>query len=669
MMRPIKEPNFDPSDDLRQAGLRLEIIYYLALVIFVILAGRLWYLQVMNRQVFADRAEQNRTRALPIPARRGTILDRKGRILVTSQSSYNIIISREEAVKNFDEIADLLVSDLGIDRDWLDKRFEAAKYEAKHESIVVKELATPADVAWVSAHQYEYPMIRAEEAPRRQYPFGIMAAHALGYVGEVDRRELNDPKSPFSKENGFKLGDIIGKAGIERTYNEVLMGKDGERRVLVDSKGRIQREIERIEPIPGRDLHTTLDLDLQLIAEEQTDTMPAKRGVILVADPKNGEILALVSHPAFDPNIFSLRAKTDEGEREIRGLQGDPDKPLYNRAIQGIYPPGSTWKLMTTVAAMNEGVITPESKIQDGSIQLGNHLMRSITNLGMPDAVTAITHSSDGFFYRLGLKMGPERFERWIKIFRFGERTGIDLPQEVVGRLPTRAYKENSTRNMLKNRRQTQGLPWTEKDEEEVRRAARWTEYDMAASAFGQGTNAITPIQLLRYVNGLAVGGQMYTPHLFWKASPGVDHNGESRPALIYEDKNKYVVPMSSAIREVVKKGMWQAVNAGGTAGGTAIEGFDVCGKTGTAQVASTERAGKKTQDHAWFMGFAPRENPEIGMVVLTENSGFGSRQSVPRAKPIFDNYYRRTRGLPEETVAEVETEGSKRRVATKGPN
>ncbi len=669
MMRPIKEPNFDPNDDLRQAGSRLEIIYYLALVIFVILAGRLWYLQVMNRQVFADRAEQNRTRALPIPARRGTILDRKGRILVTSQSSYNIIISREEAVKNFGEIAELLVRDLGIDRDWLDKRFEAAKYEAKHESIVVKELATPADVAWVSAHQYEYPMIRAEEAPRRQYPFGIMAAHALGYVGEVDRRELNDPKSLFSKENGFKLGDIIGKAGIERTYNDVLMGKDGERRVLVDSRGRIQREIERIEPIPGRDLHTTLDLDLQMTAEEQTDTMPSKRGVIVVADPKNGEILALVSHPAFDPNIFSLRAKTDEGEREIRGLQGDPDKPLYNRAIQGIYPPGSTWKLMTTVAALNEGVITPESKIQDGSIQLGNYLMRSISNLSMPDAVTAITYSADGFFYRLGLKMGPERFERWIKIFRFGERTGIDLPQEVVGRLPTRAYKENITRNMLRNRRQAQGLTWTEKDEEELKRAAKWTDYDMAASAFGQGTNAITPIQLLRYVSSLAVGGQMYTPHLFWKASPGVDHNGEPRPELTYEDKNKFVVPMSSAIREVVKKGMWQAVNAGGTAGGTAIEGFDVCGKTGTAQVASTERAGKKTQDHAWFMGFAPRENPEIALVVLTENSGFGSRQSVPRAKPIFESYYRRTRGIPEETVAEVETENSKRRVANKGQN
>ncbi|MBO0798524.1 MAG: penicillin-binding protein 2, partial [Blastocatellia bacterium] len=646
-MRPKKEPIFDPIDDLRQAGSRLEIIYYLALVIFIILAGRLWYLQVMNRQVFAERAEQNRTRALPIPARRGTIFDRKGRVLVTSQSSYNIIIGREEAIKSFDEIAALLVRDLGIDKDWLDKRLEAAKYEPKHESIVVKEIATPADVAWVDAHKYEYPMIRAEVAPRRQYPFGEMAAHALGYVGEVDRKELNDPKSPFSKEKGFKFGDIIGKAGIERTYNDILMGKDGERRVLVDSRGRIKREIDRTDPIPGRDLYTTLDLDIQQAAEAQTATMPSNRGVIVVADPNNGEILALVSHPAFDPNIFSLRAKTDTGGREIRELQSDPDKPLYNRVIQGMYAPGSTWKLMTTVAALNEGVITPETRLPGGGIQLGNYFMKSFVNLAMPDVVTAITHSSDGFFYRVGLKMGPERFERWVRIFRFGELTGIDLPQEVKGRLPTRAYKEQLMRNMLMNRKKAQGLPWTDKDEGEVKKAAKWTDYDMAASAFGQGTNATTPIQLLRYVNGLAMGGQMYTPHLFLRALPGINHEGEYRPEVFYEDKNKFVVPMSPTIQEVVKKGMWQAVNAGGTAGGTAVAGFDVCGKTGTAQVASADRAGKKTQDNAWFIGFAPRDNPEIAMVILTENAGFGAKQSVPRAKPIFEGYYMRTRGIP----------------------
>ncbi|MBK8313540.1 MAG: penicillin-binding protein 2 [Acidobacteria bacterium] len=648
-MKQVKEPSFDPIEDLRKAGIRLEVLRYLAIGIFVILTGRLWYLQVMNTAAFAEKAEQNRTRILTIPARRGVIFDRKGRVLVTSQPSYNIVISRKD-VKNFSELSDLLVANLDeIDKDWLSRRFEAAKFEAKYESIVVKEMATAADVSWVEAHQYEYPMIRAEEAPRRYYPYAIMAAHALGYVGEVDKKELNDPASPFNKEKGYKLGDIIGKSGIERTYNEILMGKDGERTVVVDSRGRIQREISRNEPVPGRDLYTTLDLDIQKMAEDQTDTMPAGRGVIVVSDPNNGEIFALVSHPAFNPNVFSLSSKTDEGKDKIRELYEDSDKPLFNRATQGTYPPGSTWKLMTSVAGLNEGVITPEnSRIQDGGIQLGNYYMNSLSNYGMPDVVTSIARSADGYFYRLGLKMGAERFEKWVKIFRFGERTGVDLPREVSGTIPTRQVKENITRNIMKRRKTENGQPWTEQDDEAARKAAKWTEYDMAASAFGQGTNAATPIQLLRYVGGLAVGGRMYTPHLFLKAEPGTDREGKSHPEAKFEDRNQYQVPMNEAIHDIVRKGMWQAVNAGGTAGAAAVEGFDVCGKTGTAQVASNDKAGSKNKDHAWFMSFAPRDKPELAMVILTENAGFGGKQSAPRAKPIYEDYYRRTRGLPD---------------------
>lgn len=651
-MKPVREPSFDSAEDLRRAALRLEIMRYLAMVIFALLVGRLWFLQIMNSGVYAERAEQNRTRILPIPARRGTIFDRKGKVLVTSQPSYNIVISRKD-VRNFDEIAEVLVKNLNVDRDWMAKRFEAARFEAKYESIVVKEQVSSADVAWVRAHQYEYPMIRAEEAPRRLYLHGIKAAHALGYVSEVSRNELNNPDSAFSREKGFKLGDIIGKAGIERTYNEILMGKDGERRVLVDSRGRIQRELDRIEPTPGRDLYTTLDWDIQEIAEQQTDTMPAGRGVITVADPNNGEILALVSHPAFDPNVFSLRAKTDEGREEIERLTEDPNRPLYNRVIQGMYPPGSTWKLLTTVAALNEGVITPEnSRIQDGGIQLGNYFMNSLSHLGMPDVVTAIARSADGYYYRLGLKMGPDKFERWVTEFGFGKRTGIDLPREVSGIAPTRAVKENITRNIMKRQKEAKGLEWTEKDEEAAKKAGRWTDYDMAASAFGQGMNASTPIQLLRYVSGLAVGGQMHTPHLFLKAVAGTDRNGQYYGEIFYEDKNKFVIPMSPATKDIVKTGMYQAV-AGGTAGAAAVEGFDVCGKTGTAQVASNDKAGRKNQDHAWFMSFAPRDNPELAMVILTENAGFGGRQSAPRAKPIYEDYFRRTRGLPDPAVAE----------------
>ncbi len=620
-MKPIKkDSNLESIDELRQAGFRLEAIRFLALAIFFVLAGRLWYLQVMNSGVYAEQADQNRIRILPIPARRGTIFDRKGRELVTSRAAYNIVVSRKD-VKSFDEITELLVANLGIERAWLEKRFNDALFEAKWESVVVKEVATDADVAWVMAHQFEHPELRAEEAPQRVYRHHQLAAHALGYVGEVSPNELKSGQ--FSKENGYKLGDIIGKAGIERFYNDVLTGNDGARRVVVDSKGRIQSEIERVEPTPGRDLYATLDLDIQLKSEEEADLMPSGRGAIVAMDPNNGEILAMVSRPAFDPNIFSQRAKTPEGKTEIRELQEDPDKPLYNRVIQGEFPPGSTWKLMTTVASLNEGVITPtNNRIQDGALQIGNRPMRSISNYGMPDVITAISRSADGYYYRLGLKLGVERFEKWIRAFHFGERTGIDLPNERRGIIPTRATKERS-------------------------KLGKWGDYDMAASAFGQGQNALTPIQLLRYAGILAMKGQARTPHLLLRAAPGIDREGNSLGQLLYEDKNSFVVPMNEDTAGIVKRGMWEAVNGGGTGGGTKIDGFDICGKTGTAQVASTERVGTKNKDHAWFMSFAPRDKPEICSVILTENVGFGSTYSVPRARGIYDDYWRRTRNLP----------------------
>jgi penicillin-binding protein 2 len=660
-----RNQNFDPTEDLRQSGLRLQIVYYLAIVIFAILVVRLWYLQVMNSRNFAERAEANRVRIIPIPARRGTIFDRKGKVLVTSKSSYNIVLSRKDVnVSELPQMAGLLAEQLGVDPQWLAKRFEDAKFEAQHELIVIKELASDRDLAWVEAHRYEYPMIRAEEAPQRLYLYGQLAAHALGYVGEVSPEDLKKPNGEFSKENGYKLGDIIGKFGIERRYNHILMGKDGERHVLVDSRGRIQPEgeIKRIEPIPGRDLYTTLDLDIQKVAEEQTDTMPSGRGAIVVADPNNGEILAMVSRPAFDPNLFSQRAKTPEGKDEIRGLQTDEERPLFNRVIQGQFPPGSTWKLMTSVAALSEGVITPtDNRIQDGGIQIGNRFMKSISNFGQPDIITAIARSADGYYYRLGLKMGVEKFEKWVDLFRFGQPTGIDLPGEYKGIPPTRETKRRSWSRAIRKAQEAldQAAPGDRPAKEfylrQVQREAEWTGYDMASSAFGQGQNASTPIQLLRYTGGLAVRGQMYTPHLLLRAVAGIDRKGEQQPEDIYKDENKFSVPMSKEIHEIVLKGMWTAVE-GGTAGATKVEGFDVCAKTGTAQVASTERVGSEKKDHAWLISFAPRDKPEIAIVVLTENVGFGSTYSAPRAKQVLEDYYRRTRGLPpkpEETQAE----------------
>jgi penicillin-binding protein 2 len=400
--------------------------------------------------------------------------------------------------------------------------------------------------------------------------------------------------------------------------------------------------------------------------------MPSKRGTIIVSDPNNGEVLAMASRPTFDPNLFSQRSKTPEGKEEIRDLKSDEDTPLLNRAIQGQFPPGSTWKLMTSVAALNEGVITPtNNRIQDGGIQIGNYFMKSISNYGAPDIITAISKSADGYYYRLGLKMDVDRFEKWVNLFKFGQHTGIDLPGEYRGIAPTRETKRNSWSRAIKKAQQAlDEAPENEKAAKEfhlrqTQRQAEWTDYDMASSAFGQGQNASTPIQLLRYTGGLAVGGQMYTPHLLLKAVAGLDRFGNPQPETFYQDKNKFSVPMSKDIHDIVLKGMFGAVE-GGTAGAARVEGFDVCAKTGTAQVASTDRVGSKNKDHAWLISFAPRDKPELALVVLTENVGFGGTHSAPRAKPIYEDYYRRTRNLPTEPLAEASPEVAKAVVAKK---
>jgi penicillin-binding protein 2 len=422
------------------------------------------------------------------------------------------------------------------------------------------------------------------------------------------------------------MGDIVGKSGLERAYNEILTGKDGERIVVVDSRGRIRDEVERIAPTTGRDLYTTLDFDVQKGAEEQADLMASGRGALAVMDPKDGGILAMVSRPVFDPNVFSLRAKSPEDNEEIRNLYDDENRPLFNRVIQGAYPTGSTWKIFMAVAALSEGTITIEnSKIKDGGLQIGNYFMSSLTHLGYPDIHLAIVKSADGYFYRLGLKMGIEKIEKWTEIFHLGQRTGIDLPNERAGIPPSRKWKAKVN----------------PKDPE-------WRDYDTAAAAIGQGI-AITPLQMLRMVAGVAVGGDMRTPHLLLKGTAGLDRFGVEQKEIRYADEQKFTAPMSHEIHRTMTRALWGVVNEGGTGARARVAGFDVAGKTGTAQVASKSRAGEKYRDHAWFVSFAPRDVAEIASVVLVENSGYGGVHAAPKAGAIYQAYYRRTRGLPAE--------------------
>lgn len=657
----------DPFEVKRQMDLRLEIIRFLAVAIFIALGARLYSLQVKNVGIYREQADSNRYKTIPIPARRGRILDRNGKVLVDSKYAYNIVLERklgkrEITPRQFPEIKKLLTENLDIESAWLDRRFEAAIYAQKHLPIVVKEDASSREVQWVAAHQNEHPEIRIDRAPQRHYLYGTLAAHALGYVGEVSLPQLNNPNGQYSQDKGYKFGDIVGQAGIERSYNDVLTGRDGWRRVIVNSTGKIEDEVDKSDPIPGRDLYTTLDFDLQQEAEKQGDGMPAGRGAIGMMDPNNGEIFVFLSRPAFDPNTFSQRSKTPEGREEIVEYYQDEDRPLYNRMIQGGFVPGSTWKLMTSVASLNEGVITPkDSKIQDGGLQLGSYFMSSMSHDSYPDIVRAILHSCDGYYYRLGLKLGEERFAKWVENFGFGHRTGVDLPHEDAGLPPTAATKQKlyeALSNKKRKEAEESETPEAKRrlnyQAEQILRDAKWTDYDMAASAFGQGMNKSTPIQLMRYVGGLGNGGKMFTPHLLLKAVAGIDRNDVQQQELRYEAKF-YSVPMSPEIHDIVKRGMYGAVHdGGGTAGNARVEGFDVCGKTGTAQVASKGRAGANSKDHAWFISFAPRDKPEICGVVLTENSGFGGKLSAPRAKAIYEIYYRRKMGISSDAQAQL---------------
>jgi penicillin-binding protein 2 len=613
----------DSSQNLRA---RLRFIQALAVLLLGLLAVRLYVLQVVRGEHYAGLAENQRRRRLPIPAPRGAIFDRDGNKLVDSLPIYNVILSREDVKgKELNSLIAPLSEGLAVDSDILRDRFELVKSMPAFESIPVKQNATLGDIAWVEAHNLELPELRVEQQPQRRYPANGSLAHVLGYVGEISPEQL---KQPSYRDKGLKPGDIIGLSGLEQIYDDYLRGKDGYREVVVDSRGRIQDEIETIEPQPGRDLITTIDSDLQKAAEEQLQNSVTKRGVIVVMDPNNGELLALASYPTFDPNVFS-RIGTKEGRAEYASLLNDPQTPLLNRAIQSRYPPGSTWKIPMSIAGLQQGAITlaHSNLVCGGGIQVGNKFTRCMGNHGTPDIKTAITESCDGYFYRLGLKMGINGIVAMVDEFDLNRRTGIDLPNEVVSWTPSPEFKRRMQ----------------PKDPE-------WRDIDTVYASFGQVYDIITPIALLRTVAGVGMGGRLYIPHLLKEIRPiGNVGSPDYRPGLTFQPldggrPNPKIVPIPEDIHHTVVEGMWGVVNNGGTGARIKMAGFDIAGKTGTAQVVGLGKDTGKNKDHSWFVSYAPAYKPEISLVALIENSGFGGTHAAPAVRGVYDVYYRKTR-------------------------
>src|SRR5215216_6206493 len=532
----------DSSQNLRA---RLRFVQVLAIVMLGLLSVRLYILQVVRGERYAEIAENQRRRRLLIPAPRGMIFDREGRVIVDSRPTYNVILSREDVKgKDLTSLIEPFSEGLGVDKDILRDYFEMVKTMPAFESITVKQGATPGDIAWVEAHNLEFPELRVEQQPQRRYPADGSLAHVLGYVGEISPEQL---EKQVYKDKGLKPGDIIGLSGIEQIYDDYLRGKDGYREVVVDSRGRIQDEIETIAPTPGRDLVTTIDLDLQLAAEEQLKNSVTKRGVIISADPNTGEIFALASAPSFDPNLFSQRITTKEGRAEYAKLLNDPETPLLNRAVQSRQPPGSTWKIPMAIAGLQQGAITLEHSnlVCGGGITIGNKFTRCMKQHGMPDIKTAITQSCDGYFYRLGLKMTIDGIVQMVDEFDLNKRTGIDLPNEVVSWTPSREFK----RRMQP-------------------RDPDWRDIDTVYSSFGQVYDIITPISLLRTIAAVAEDGHMYIPHLLKEVKAiGTPGTADYHAAVTFQPldtnrPNPKVVPIPEDIDQTVVEGMWRVVNA-----------------------------------------------------------------------------------------------------------
>ena len=620
------------TDDSQNLRLRINVLHSLVIAALVVLGARLYFLQVVSGDYYAERAENQRIRRLRIPAPRGAIFDRNGKLLVDSRSTYNILLSSEDMKgKEWNDLIPPLSDGLGLDPGLLNERFDEAKRQAAFEEVTVKEGATPADIAWVEAHTLELPMLLVREQPQRRYPDNGTLAHVLGYVGEISPEQLKQPRfkdpavNPFVRDNPYRQGDIIGQEGLESTYDRYLRGRDGYREVEVDSRGRIQRELAVVPPQPGQDLVTTVDLDLQLAAEEQLRNSPNKRGVIVVLDPQSGEIMAMASYPTFDPNLFSQRIGTPEGRKEANALLRDPLTPLFNRAIRGRYPPGSTWKILMATAGLQQGAITLKNShlACGGGIQIGNKFTRCMGSHGTPDLRYAIKKSCDGYFYRLGLKMGLDGIMEMVDEFDLNKKTGVDLPHELVSWTPSREFKAR----------------FNKYDPE-------WRDIDTVYASFGQVYDFVTPLAMLRAQAAVANGGRLYVPHLLREAR-AVSAVGPfpERPRQTFDRPDPKILDIPADQHHLVVDGMWAVVNEDGTGGAARIPGFDVAGKTGTAQVVGLGKDTGKNKDHSWFVSYAPAWKPEIAMIALIENVGFGGKFAAPAVHNVYEAYYRKTRG------------------------
>jgi penicillin-binding protein 2 len=594
---------------------KLLVVQYVILLIFLVLGFGFWRLQVTGRDRYSALAEQNRIRTFPILAPRGKILDREGRLIVDNYPSFSALLDREN-LRTLDAKIGKIATGLNLTEDEI--RRAIRKYSSRRtEPIIIKADITPDELAFIEANRSEIPELETIMVHRRLYPKNGFAAHLIGYVGEVSEDDLNRPQFEL-----YNQGDIVGKFGVELQYNDILMGKDGELRSIVDSHGKEVGSLSRTPAEPGKPLKLTIDLDIQIAAEQ---ALEGHNGAIVALDPRTGEVLAMASRPVFDPNQFAVRISRDEWNRLIT----DPAKPMMNKAIQAQLAPGSVFKIIMAVAGMEEGIAQNMNVNCGGGKDFYGRFFKcwivaDRTTHGVVGLSKAIYQSCDTFFYTLGERLGIGRIAKYAQAFGLGKRTGIDLPQEVSGVMPSEEWK-------IRNFKQ------------------KWYAGETISVSIGQGAVATTPIQLARAIGGIALGGKLYTPHVIGSQDlpPGLKHVTQEIP-----EQQIKIDPRSW---EIITDAMADVVNPIGTAPSAHLKNIDFGGKTGSAQVISNtareKLRGHQFKDNGWFAGVSPRRNPEIVVCTLIEQGEHGYLAARVTAQ-VIRAYVEKQRRIGRTTVA-----------------
>ncbi|MEF3167773.1 MAG: penicillin-binding protein 2 [Deltaproteobacteria bacterium] len=574
---------------------------------FVILLIRIGYLQVIKGEDLAAKSERNRLRTVRLIPPRGDIVDRKGRLMVGTRPCFDICLLREEARDIEGLIRELAVL-LDVTESDLRASIIQGMKQPSYMPVILKR-----DVDWetlsrVEARLHNLPGIAVEVVPGRYYPEGPVASHLLGYLGEVTGEDLDAGRYP----NAY-AGDLVGKNGAELQWNEDLAGRAGRRWVEVDAKGRYMKFLREEPPIRGNDLHLTVDLDLQKAAEE---ALAGQVGAVVALDPRSGAVRALVSTPGFDPAVLS-RGVTKE---EWKALNDSLLKPLYNRALQGGFAPGSTFKIVMAAAGLEEKLVDEHSTIYcPGSFWFGNRSYRcwNRNGHGTVTLYKALVESCDVYFYHLGLRLGVDRIARYAHAFGLGAPTGIDLPDEKGGTVASTAWKRERFKE-------------------------KWYEGETVSIAIGQGYTVVTPIQMARLIAAVGNGGILYRPHVFSRL---VDPEG--RPVRSSSPEVQGTVGVSKKNLSLVASALQGVVgDPRGTGKACRLPKVAVAGKTGTAQVVKQakrrqdEKMPWQFRDHAWFVAYAPVEDPQLAVAVLVEHGGHGGSAAAPIARKVFERWF-----------------------------